>query len=912
MLRGRSRECAALDELLRAVRTRESGALVLRGAAGIGKSALLDYVASRADGCAVVRATGVESEMELAFAALHQISLPFLERVDRLPEPQADALRTAFGLSPGPQPDRFLVGVSVLGLLADAAAARPLVCLIDDAQWLDRSSRQVLSFVARRLQAESVLLVFAARDTGGADELDGLRELRLQGLSASDARELFASAVVGPVDERVRDRIVAETGGNPLALLELPRGLSGATLGAGFAPPDLTPVPTRIQASYRNRVAKLPVQTQRFLLVAAAEPLGDPTLLWRAVADLGLPAEAAVPAEADDLLVVGARVSFRHPLLRSAVYQGARPEDRRAAHRALANATDASVDPDRRAWHRAHAAVPPDAQVADELERSAERASARGGLAAAAAFLERAAELTPDGMLRARRALAAAEATFAAGSAADALTFLEAARLSPLEPLDQARLERLRAQVAFAQRRGPDALPPLLDAARRLEALDASLARETHLDALGAAVFAGRFAEVNDVREAARAALAAPAAPQPPRALDLLLGGLAIRFTDGYRAALEPLRSALNAFTQEQAGPDGGLRWLWLAWPVANEVWDDEAWHEVTIRAVRFARDTGHLSVLPIALLYRAAVQMGAGDFAAASTLIDEATAITDATGNTPLTYVSPVLAAFRGDEQRALRLIDNAIRGAAARGEGRAITLAEYARAVLYNGLGRYAEAQSAAQRACQRDDLGLLGWALAELVEAAIRNDDRDAAVAALGRLAERTGPAGTNWSRGIEACARALVDEGQTAEANYLQAIDCLSGSHLFQYCARARLLCGEWLRREGRRMDARGQLRTALEMFDRMGAEAFAERSRRELVATGETVRKRSDETWNQLTAQEDQIARLAAAGHSNQEIAAELFLSVRTVEWHLHKVYAKLGISSRRQLRGALFHTAGLT
>ena len=901
-------ECAALDELLRAVRTGESGTLVLRGEAGIGKSALLDYAAAHAEGCEVVRATGVESEMELPFATLHQLCLPLLERGDRLPAPQAAALRTAFGLSSGQQPDRLLVGLAVLSLLADAAEARPLVGLVDDAQWLDRSSRQVLSFVARRLQAESVILVFAARDNEREDELAGLPELRLQGLSTADARELFASAAVGPLDERVRDRIIAETRGNPLALLELPRGLPGATLGAGFEPPDLTRLPSGIQASYRRQVAKLPKQTQQLLLVAAAEPIGDPMLLWRAVGELGIPAEAAAPAEAEGLLALGARVSFRHPLLRSAVYRGALPEDRRAAHRVLANVTNAEADPDRRAWHRAQAALAPDEDVADELVRSADRAQARGGLAAAGAFLERAAQLTPDVVVRGTRALAAAETMFYAGAPDAATALLATAQLSPLNALDRARLERLRAQVAFARRRGADALPPLLEAARRLDALDPALARETHLDALAAAVFAGRFAGTDDVREAAEAALAAPVAPGPVRALDLLLDGLGVRITRGYEAALEPLRRALRAFADEPESPEGGLRWLWLVWEVANELWDDEAWHEVTTRAVRFARDTGALAVLPIALLYRAAVQMGAGDFAAASALVDEATAITEATGNTPLTYVSPVLAAFRGDEERALSLIHDAIRDAAARGEGRAVTVAEYARAVLYNGLGRYGAAQSAAERASERDDLGLVGWVLTELVEAATRNGRRNAAIDAFQRLERRTSPAATTWARGIEAYSRALVSDGKTAEAHYREAIECLSGSHLFHYRARARLLYGEWLRREGRRSDAREHLRSAVDLFDRMGAEAFAERSRRELVATGETIRNRRNETRDQLTAQEEQIARLAADGQTNQEIAVQLFLSVRTVEWHLRKIFARLGINSRRQLLTALRET----
>ena len=575
-LRGRATERARLEQLLTAVRAGQSAALVLRGEPGIGKTALLEYAAERVEGCRVLRAVGVESEMELPFAALHQLCAPLLDGLERLPPPQRDALGTAFGLSSGARPDRFLVGLAVLSLLSDAAEGQPLICLVDDAQWLDRSSAQVLSFVARRLQAESVLLLFAERDEDELDELAGLPELRLQGLSDADARELLASANIGPLDERVRDRIIAEARGNPLALLELPRGLSPASLAGGFALPDELPLPSRIEASFHRRVEQLPTETQRLLLVAAAEPIGDPTLLWRAAAELGIPIEAAAPAEADDLIEVGARVNFRHPLLRSAIYRAATPEERRGAHGALAAATDPEVDPDRRAWHRAHAALAPDEDVAAELELSAGRAQARGGLAAAAAFLERAAELTPEPGRRARRALDAARAKRLAGLPHAASALLATAAAGPLDELDGAMLQRLRGQIALDLSRGGEAAPLLLDAAKRLESLDAALARETHLEALWAASVAGRLG--GGVLDAAEAARAAPPAPEPPRATDLLVDGLAVRFTEGYAAGAPILKRALSAFRDEAGRDEQDMLRSWMAARVAVELFDDETW----------------------------------------------------------------------------------------------------------------------------------------------------------------------------------------------------------------------------------------------------------------------------------------------------------------------------------------------
>jgi DNA-binding CsgD family transcriptional regulator len=892
------------------VRAGQSQSLVLRGEAGVGKSALLEYLAGSASGCRIARATGVEPDTELAFAGLHQLCAPMLERLDRLPGPQRAALATAFGLSEGKPPDRFMVGLAVLTLLADAADEQPLICLVDDAQWLDRVSARTLAFVARRLLAERIAVVFAVREPSDENELAGLPELVVRGLRVIDARALLASAIPGRLDERVRDRIVAETRGNPLALLELPRGLTAAELAGGFGRPDARPLAGQIEQSFLRRIGSLPGATQRLLLAAAAEPVGDVSLLKQVADRLDLGADVVAAAEASGLIEFGARVRFRHPLVRSAAYRAASPGDRQDVHRALAEVTDPESDPDHRAWHRANAAVEPDEAVAGELERSAGRAQARGGVAAAAAFLTRATELTPDPGARGARAMTAAEATFEAGAPDLALELLAAAEMAPSGELQRARLARLRAQIVFARRRGSDAPPLLLDAAKRLEPLDGALAREAYLEALGAAIFAGRLNGRCGVREVAEAARAAPRGSHPPRLVDRLLDGLATRFAEGYGAGLPQLRRALAALCEAGRGKEDIRRWLWLACPVAPEpialeLWDDETWHELAGRAVGLAREIGALAVLPVALVYRAGVHVHAGEFAAASALIEEADAITEATGGAPLRYTSMVLVAWRGEEARALELIELGMQEATHRGEGRAIGLAGYVTAVLNNGLCRYEAALAAAQQACEHEDLGFFGWSLVELVEAAARCGAPEDAAAALKRLQERTRASGTDWALGIQARSDALLSDGRAADLLYREAIERLGRTRIAVHLARAHLVYGEWLRRENRRLDAREQLRTAYEMLHRFGAAAFAERARRELLATGESVRHRAAEVGQVLTAQEAQIARLAADGKTNSEIGAQLFISPRTVEWHLHKVFTKLDVNSRSRLRGKL-------
>jgi DNA-binding CsgD family transcriptional regulator len=773
--------------------------------------------------------------------------------------------------------------------------------------------RRRFAFVARRLLAERVGLVFALREDGHDHELGGLPELAVEGIGALDARVLLDATFPGPLDERVRDRILAEASGNPLALLELPRGLTRTAVAGGFGLPGSMPLISRIEQGFVRQLDPLPGETRQLLLLAAAEPVGDVTLLRRAAELLGLEADEAAPAEAAGLINIGARVRFRHPLVRSAAYRAASVPDRRDVHRVLAEATDAQLDPDRRAWHRAHAAARFDETVAGELERAAGRARDRGGIAAAAAFLERAAELTPDPAHRGRRALAAAQAKFESGAPEAAQELLAVAEMCPLDELQRARLAHLRAQIAFVFRRGSDAPPLLLDAARRLEALDPALARETYLEALAAAMYAGRLDADSGVLKAAEAARAAPVAPQPPRSIDLVLDGLARRCTEGPGAGAPPLRLALQAFRNEALdGHEEIMRWLLLS-PVVQsmavfELWDDDAFHALATRAVRLARDTGALAMLPVALVFRSGVHLFGGEFAAASALIQEADAIAVATGNAGLMYARLLLGAWRGVEAEAMELINAGLENATARGEGRVVAMAGYATAILNNGLGRYEAAIDGAKRGSDDGDWGYAVASLPELVEAATRSGRPEVAAAALPRLEARTRAAGTDWALGVLARAQALMSEGDPADALYREAIERLERTRIRVELARARLLYGEWLRREDRRVDARVQLRAAHDTFSRAGAEAFAERARRELSATGETVPRRTAETRDVLTPQEAQIARLAADGQTNPEIGAQLFISPRTVEYHLRKVFTKLDISSRKELRGALART----
>jgi len=915
-LRGRVSECATLRGLIATVKSGSSQVLVLRGEAGVGKTALLEFTAEMASGVRCLHVAGVQSDMELAFAGLQQLCAPLLNHHDELPEPQREALNVAFGRGVGAAPDRFLVGLAVLSLMAAAADDRPLLCLIDDTQWLDQVSAQTLAFVARRLLAEPVGIVFAARDAG-AQALAGLPELMIGGLSDADARDLLDSVVLGRIDARVRDRIVAETRGIPLALLEVPRNVSAAELSGGFGNLGVRRSAGQIEESYVHRVQSLPADTQKLLLVAAAEPVGDAALFLRVAARLGIAVDALGPAEAGGLIEFGPRMRFHHPLVRSAAYRAADMADRRAIHRALADATDPQSDPDRRAWHAANAATGPDDAVAAELEASAGRAQKRGGIAATATFLERATALTSDPARRVARAIAAAQAKRDAADPAAAHELLAVAELGPLSHLQNAQVARLRAQMEFARSRGGElGSPPLaepasqlLEAAMRLENLDDDLAREAYLEALTAAMYAGRLGEpgaLPNVAEAARAAVGR--VPNLQRPIDLLLSGLANLITSGTSEAAVPLRAALEQICHAPPSDGQPLRLASLGLAVvqeiaAGELWDDAIWHQLASNMVRRARDSGALAVLPSALVFLAGTHIFAGEFATAATLLEEATSIAAATDHlAPMRYHSLSLATLRGIPADVLPNLEAAAARGTARGEGRALGMNGWATAVLNNGLGRYEEAFAAAREACEYDDLGLHGWRLSELIEAAVRCGELETAAVAARRLEERAGASGTDFGLGFSASARALIADDEHADVLFAEGIERLERTRMVIHLARAHLRYGEWLRRVNRRVDARRHLGKAHEMFTRMGAQAFAERARRELVATGEKIAKQPSGSGDELTAQETQIARLAGDGFTNQEIGAQLFISTHTVEWHLRKVFVKLGITSRRQLR----------
>ncbi|MCW5251932.1 ATP-binding protein [Streptomyces sp. SHP 1-2] len=939
MLVGRSTERKAIERLLAAARTGRSGVLVVCGEAGIGKTSLLEHAGDVASGFRVERAPGVESEMEFAFSGLHQVCAPLLDRLGALPPPQRTALGVAFGLCEGEPPDRFLVALATLGLLAEAAEERPLLCLMDDAQWLDTESAQTLAFVARRVRAERLGLLFALRDpapapgrdsgsgsgsrsrsgsgsrsrsgsgSGDACPFAGLPKLRLAGLGAADARQVLATAVRTPMDQRVRDQVIAEARGNPLVLAELPLSAGPEKLAGGFGLPHELSVPRRIEESFRRRSRDLPAGTRLLLLVAAAEPLGDTALLWDAAAHLGIDADAAAGAQTAGLLEVGTRVRFPHPLVRSAVYRAAEPSDRRRAHYALAMATDPRTEPDRRVWHRAQATLGADETIAAELERSAGRARARGGPAAAAAFLERAVMLTPGPGDRARRALSAAHAKHTAGAPSAALELLTVAEAGPLPALGRARAKLLGAQIAFHALRNHDVPGMLLDAAKEFAPLDASLARDICLQALESSHLRGT--SPHGVLEVAAVARAASPPSTPPHVVDLFLDGLVVRATSGHEACVPLLQRALTSLDDRDHEPhrgerDGGdSRWLLLASRVATALWDDEALHTIATRHVRLARESGALAALPSALHCLAAVVLLTGELTRAAELGTEAAAYTRVTDASPLPSNDILLAAWRGRQTAVEEMHAAVVDATDGQGEGTAAGLAHYSLAVLHNGLGNYTAALAAAMPPYEFDELVHSNLALPELIEAAVRCGRPELAAGALHTLSSRARASGTEWALGLAARSRALTSSGPAAEESYLEAIERLGRCRMALDLARAHLVHGEWLRRERRPQEAREHLRTAHRMLSDRGAAGFAARAARELRATGGQPHQRTAGPADALTAHELHIARLVATGATSKEVAVRLFLSPRTIDAHLRTIFRKLDITSRRQLRGLL-------
>ena len=904
---GRARERAVLDALLTDVRAGRSAVLTLRGRSGVGTSALLRYVGERATGCTVVRATTAPSETELDHAGLHQLCAPLLGRLDALPRAQQEALRVAFGLAGGAPPDRSLVGLAVLALVAAAARERPLVCLVDDAHWLDRASREALGLVAARLGPAPVAIVTATHDGSAGPLARGLPELVVDALPDDEAASLLRSVVAGPVDARVLRRLLAEAHGNPLALLEASGSLRPERLAGGFVVPVPRTSGGRVDPGYADRVAALPPAARRLLLVLAAEPRLDPKLVRRAAARLGLTPDDASPAVADGLVRLDGGIRFGHPLVRPAVYEAASAQARRTAHRALAEATYPGPDPDFRAWHRAHAASGLDEAVARELDRCTRRAQERGGFAAAAAFWERAAMLSPDPTSRAERTLWAARATFRSGAVERALRLLPVAAAGAREALPAARARLLRAQVATAA--GQGRVAPLLDLGRRLDALDGELAQEAYRDAFYAVLRNGPVDGddgVLGVADAVRASVARTTAARADRsATELLLEGLTAVLLDGPAAGGPRLRCALGALLADESPTDATLCWLPLAARAAHDVWDDRAWEVLTERACTIMRRRGELRMLPVALESSVVLHLFAGRLSRAAALADEHATVARATRDRPQPCVGTVVAAWRGHEP------PEDVAGAdAGTSDGQRDTASAWGRAVLLNGRGRYGEALEAADRASScTEGLGFATWSLVELVEAAARSGVPERAADAARRVADVAGAGATDWALGTTARCQALLTRGAGADALYREAIEHLSRTRLRWVVARTHLVYGEWLRRANRRVDARAELGVAHRMLAEMGSQAFAERARHELAATGATARRRSVEAVVLLTEREEHVARLAVEGRTNPEIADQLFIGARTVESHLRQVYSKLGIASREEIGDALVRRA---
>ncbi len=906
---GRRSEQQQLQQLLDAARRGESGVLVLRGDAGIGKTTLLADLVDNASDLRVLRVRGAEMEMELTYSGVQQLCSPLTSLIGQLPEPQLDALEIALGRKRGRAPDRLLLGLAVLTLVGEASRASPILCVVDDAQWVDSASVQALAFVARRIHVDPVAMVFATRDRG-PDALTGHCELSLQGLEDHDARLVLSTAIPGRLNDSVAETVLAEANGNPLALLELHNALIRGELAGGYGLANATRTETQIERTFVSRLRALPSETKTFLLVAAAESTARPEWLRAAAHRLGIGPEAAAPAEAAGLIAAQGSVRFRHPLIRAAVYHSSSAAERRRVHSALAASIASPDDDDHRVWHRAHAAEAPDAQTADDLERSAERARARGGLSAAASFLEHATKLTPDPFVRASRALDAAMTSLEAGMPDSATRLVAAAAAAADDELIAARCELIRAKIAFAASRGSDAPPLLLAAAKRMQRLDPSESRKAYLGAVLASILVGRMStdQHNSSRSVAKAASNAPAAPHPPRALDVLLDGLVIRLTEGYVAASPRLRSAIREYLRERDIGVAEPGWHDLTARVCLDLFDQDAYNFLAARQVEDLRAAGALTMLPVALVTFAGVCVSAGNFGQADALLDESAAIIAATGAPPRPAIKTYLAAYRGQEQLCREGVQHTVDSAASRGEGYDVSVAMYAAAILHNGLGQYQEAFNAAASGARYDDVGMCGYLLGELVEAAVRCKEHHAAAEALQRLLKRTKASGTPTALGIGASATALVSDGSIADAAYREAITHLRRSPVAVHLARTHLTYGEWLRRERRRSEARSQLRIAYDMFAQMGAVGFAERARRELSATGEAVYVRPTGVTVDLTTQESHIARLARDGYTNAEIAGLLFISARTVEWHLSKIFAKLGVTSRRELRAMLLES----
>jgi DNA-binding CsgD family transcriptional regulator len=905
-LLGRDREKAALDHLLETAREGLSSVVVVRGDPGVGKTALLDYTVDRAPDFLVVRFTGVEPERDLGYAALQRLLIPILHQIERLPSPQRDAMRSALGVEAGPPANPFLVGLGTISLAANAARARKrLLTVIDDAHWVDRESLNALAFWGRRIRAEGIALVFATRDVESASPLAAFDTIRVAGLAIADAHALLKSEAGTEIDHDVAMRIIDETDGNPLAIVELARGFTTDKVVGMAGVPHPLPLSERLEERFAGHVRELPADTQIFLLLAAADASADLALVWRAATLLGVKPEAAEAAEAADLVVLGTSITFRHPLIRSAVYTQARAADRRAAHRVLAAATDPSDDAERHAWHLAAAAVGDDEEIAAVLDTVASQAHARGSFAAELALLSRSAEMTPDPAGAARRRLRAAEAALLTGSPRQAHSLVSLASISLTDPSDQTWARRLTGEAYFRESRVKLAAPSLLGAALELMATSVDSGRRTLVDAMQAALLVGNAADP-DLQVIAAAARSAP--PGVGTVTDLLLDAYTVFVSEGFAPAVPHLRAVVRAAL---TAPDAAVPLQFgVLFALATEMlWDQDLHDALADRVEEASRARADLGSMAIPAWSKANSEVWSGHLVAADTQATRAIDLMWALGvgwePLPSDHPRLLLLAVEGrDEVRALA----AKVGPVAEQLGLKTAVAQVHEHLVKLDLaqGRYADALAHALAVFGPDPVMSGNRVLPDMVEAAVRAGNVDAAASALARLEERARAAGTAWAGGLSARSRALtMSTPSDVEDLFREAVGQLSTTRVALELARTHLLYGEWLRREKRRTDARDQLRTAYEMFDEMGAAAFAKRARDELLATGERVRKRTAETTRDLTPQESHIAELAAAGHTNAEIAAQSFISTSTVEYHLRKIFQKLGITSRRQLQRAL-------
>ena len=897
----RKDDCAALDNLLAHTHAGESGVLVLCGPAGIGKTRLLDYAADRASGLQVLRVAGIKSEFELQFGGLHQLLGPVLNRVEQLPETQREALESALGRIRGDTSARFIIGLAVLTLLSDVSAKTPVLCLIDDADMLDEATAQVLGFTARRLGSESILMLFASTLPLTDTPLTGLPVLDVPGLPPEASIELLGPVIASTLADEVRERVVLELEGNPLALLELVHSLTAAQLNGSAALPALLPLTDRLRDAALRDVRLLAANVRRLLVLVAADRSGEHDVLERAAELLDL--EFATFAAAATILRIGPQITFRHALVRSAVYASASEAHRRESHLALAAAMDPIADWDRAVWHRAVASTSPNEGVANDLEAAASLATLNGGHAAAAAYLELAVRFTPDGSVRLGRLIDAAQELVDSGDLEGASALLGRMVPEQFDDLQRARVRRVNSELALGRGEWSSS-DLLLHTGDELEPFDLPKARKAYLRGFMTALFAGRLGPPDGVVNAGRAVRAVPAiVSDEATGTGLLLEGYGLLFSEGAAAAAAPvLRRALDAIQRR-----GDVDSLGAAYQAAFELWDDDALYALAQRRTDVARATGALVVLPAALSQLGYFELLAGRFDVAEAHFQEEREIIRGTAGTGVVGRSQIglliLAAWRGEEARSRLLAEVCASEGVALGLGAFGGFARYALSVLDVGLGNYQAALNAAQDACL--DILLVTRVLPELAEAAVRCGEPAVASAAADKLAESTLASGTEWALGMLARTQALVAEDAEAEALYRAALDHLNSCRARTSLARAHLVYGEWLRRRRRRVDAREQLRTAYVMFESMGAGAFARRAEAELVATGERARQRVPETVLSLTPHEWRIATMVSEGMRNSEVAAQLYISPRTVEYHLGKVFRKLGVTSRAELAGAM-------